>query len=152
MKVNCQYSDGHQEKKAPLCPKLSRMSALLQGGGTSSDGSTVTKPCVAVYFQCGNTLSTGSSFDAMHNLGIDLSPWYTNLTYILDDLNPYLNKVNRSIDSKVISKNRKLQFYCYYLDLEPLTLILKPNLDIIVINIKNEVNRSISSKVIIWKQ
>ena len=35
------YSDECQEKKAPLCPKLSQMAALLQGGEASADGSTV---------------------------------------------------------------------------------------------------------------
>ena len=32
------------KKKAPLCPKLSRMTALLQGDGASSDGSTAVWP------------------------------------------------------------------------------------------------------------
>ena len=48
------------EKKAPMCPKLSQMAALLQGGRASSDGSTATWPRVTVYFQYGSALSTVS--------------------------------------------------------------------------------------------
>ena len=41
--------------------------------------------------------------------------------------------VNRSIGSKVISKKQKIAIlYCYDLDFELMTLILKPDLDIIV--------------------
>ena len=50
-----------------------------------------------------------------------------------DDLHPYQNEVNMSIESKVISKKQEIAiFYCYDLDLEPMTLILKPDLDIVV--------------------
>ena len=40
------------------------MAALWQEGRASSDGSTVTQPCVTVYFQYGNALNTVSFNEA----------------------------------------------------------------------------------------
>ena len=55
------------------------------------------------------------------------------------------NKVNRSIGSRVINwKQEKFEFcYCHDHDLEHMALILKPDLDTVVIyqHTKNEVNR-----------
>ena len=47
----------------------------------------------------------------------------------------------------------KLKFFRYCdLELDPMTLISEPGLDIVVtyLHAKNEVNRSIVSKVVIW--
>ena len=54
-----------------------------------------------------------------------------------DDLHPHQNGVNSSTDSKVISKKQEIAiFYCYDLDLEPITLILKLDLDIMVVTVR----------------
>ena len=78
---------------------------------------------------------------------LDLWPWYSTLTYFHTH-----NKVSRSIGYQ-LETDFLLFFYCYDLDIWPITLILKrPRYCDDLLLYQNVVNRSIGSKVIYWKQ
>ena len=87
---------------------------------------------------------------------LDLWPWYSTLTWILwwPMSIPRVRSVGQLV-WKLSTRNRNFSFFgCHDLDLGPMILILKFDLDIVMTCFctKNEVNRSIGSKVIIWKQ